>query len=180
MLRCCWLNVSERRTGLTHYQVIPSPFQAGGSPFTPQDSLSSTSGAVKLPGLMLAGGEEVVVEDDVHRGLPQAGSHFPSNSITDFPSERAAQRAAKQLLVHLFTSLPSFPSLPKVPPKAVPNHQAGGWAPRLLPALERCGTCSGLSHTPNCLDANVNRRTKTGSASLAAARQEHCQALCPK
>lgn len=111
----------------TDYQVIPSPFQAGGSPFTPQDSLSSTSCAIKLPGLMLAGGEEeVVVEEDVHRGLPQAGSHFPSNSITDFPSERAAQRAAKQLLVHLFTSLPSFPRLPKVPPKAVPNHQEGG------------------------------------------------------
>lgn len=113
----------------TDYQVIPSPLQAGGSSFISQDSLSSTNCAFKLPGLMLAGGEVEVAEEDVHRGLPRAGSHFPSNSITDFPSERAAQRAAKQLLVHLFTSLPSFPSLPKVPPKAVPNHQAGGTSP---------------------------------------------------
>lgn len=66
------------------------------------------------------------MEEDVHRGLPRAGSHFPSNSITDFPSEQAARRAAKQLLVHLFTSLPSFPSLPKVPPRAVSNHEAWG------------------------------------------------------
>lgn len=60
----------------------------------------------------------------MHRSLPRAGSHFPSNSITDFPSDQAAPRAAKQLLAHLSTPLPSFPSLPKshLPPKAVSNH----------------------------------------------------------
>lgn len=60
----------------TDYQVIPSPFQAGGSSFIPQDLLSSTSCAIKLPGLMLAG-EEEVAEKYVHRGLPRAGFTSP-------------------------------------------------------------------------------------------------------
>lgn len=57
-----------------------------------------------------------MVEGDVYHDLPKASSHFFSDSITNFPSDQAAQRATKQLRSHLHTSFPSFLSLPKSHP----------------------------------------------------------------
>ena len=157
----------------TDYQVIPSPFQAGGSSFIPQDSLSSTSCATKPPGLMLAGGEVEVVEKDVHRGCTSPQSPSP----VSHPNGRLREPLSSSWFIYSQASHPSRACL-RIHLKLSPTTRPGG--PCRLPALERCGTCSDLGHKPNCLDANVNRRTKTGSASLAAERQKHYQELCPK
>lgn len=59
------------------------------------------------------GQDEEVVQGDMLHGLPRAGSHFPSDSTTDFPSDQTAQKATKQLT-------------PKshLPYEAVSNHPA--------------------------------------------------------
>lgn len=60
------------------------------------------------------GQDEEVVKGDVLHGLPRAGSHFPSDSITDFPPDQAAPKATKQL-----------PAKSHLPHEAVSNHPAG-------------------------------------------------------